>query len=218
MKVTQQVLAAHLFCAPGTIKSYETAGLIKRGKTGYDLDECRKLVLTHLRDKAGGRMGNVEGLNLTVEKAKRERSQTDKNEFALGILKGTYVLAAEVQIEIEQAFGIVRERLLAIPGASADRCAESDPKRRDMITAVLNEDITEALNDLSSPDDYVRKAGAASILDLQATTEAELDRVGGPAPVRSGKNKRKPGAVAAPMPPKPKIPQSPPASMRFRVN
>ena len=194
-KVTQQVLAAHLYCSTATIKSYETAGLIKRGKTGYDLDECRKLVLSHLRDKAGGRMGNVEGLNLTVEKAKRERSQTDKNEFALGILKGTYVLAAEVGQEIEQAFGIVRERLLAIPGASADRCAESDPKRRETITAILTEDITEALHDLSSPDDYVRKAGTASIFNLQATTDAEPDTVGGPAPARSGAHKRKPGAL-----------------------
>src|ERR1039458_2473559 len=111
MKVTQQVLAAHLFCATATIKSYEVAGLIARGKAGYDLDECRKLVLSHLRDKAGGRMGNVEGLNLTVEKAKRERSQTDKNEFALGILKGTYVLAAEVGQEIESPSPTLRQQL-----------------------------------------------------------------------------------------------------------
>src|ERR1039457_5611903 len=148
MKVTQQVLAAHLFCSTATIKSYEVAGLIARGKTGYDLDECRKLVLSHLRDKAGGRMGNVEGLNLTVEKAKRERSQTDKNEFALNIMRGQYVLTEEVGQEVERLFGIVREQLLAIPGKSADRCAESDTKRRDMITSVLDEDIAEALNAL----------------------------------------------------------------------
>src|ERR1035437_4291890 len=171
MKVTQQVLAAHLYCSTATIKSYETAGLIKRGKTGYDLDECRKLVLVHLRDKAGGRMGNVEGMNLTAEKAKRERSQTDKNVFALKILQGSYVLTDEVGQEVERLFGIVREQLLAIPGKSADRCAESNAKLRDTITVILNEDIAEALNALSSPGDVVKKAATAVVPEPEEPLE-----------------------------------------------
>ena len=195
MKVTQQVLAAHLYCTKETILSYERAGLFKRGKTGYDLDDCRRLVLTHLRDKAGGRMGNVEGMNLTVEKAKRERSQTEKNTFTLDILKGQYVLTEEVGQEVERLFGIVREQLLAIPGKSADRCAESDVKRRDMITVVLHEDIAEALHALSSPEDVVRKAATARLPDFETASEVELDTVVGPAPIRGGKDKRKSRAV-----------------------
>jgi hypothetical protein len=191
MKVTQQALAAHLFCAPETIKTYEQAGLIKRGKTGYDQDECRKLILRHLRDLAGGRQGNAAGMNLTAEKARRERSQSEKNEFALRVLQGAYVLTEEVGQEVDRAFGIVREQLLAIPGRSADKCADSDPKRREAITFILNADIAEALNALSSPDDVVRKASKPIVLDPEAPAETEPDRVGRSKAVRRSGDKHK---------------------------
>jgi hypothetical protein len=198
MRVTGTALAAHLFCTRGTLGDYVAANVIPRPtKTGYDVDECRKLVLRHLRDKAGGRMGSTkDGLNLTAEKARRERSQTDKNEFSLKILRGHYVLIESVGQEVERLFGIVREGLLAIPGKIADAVAQGDAGRRVIVHGLINSELAEVLNALSSPEDVVGQAVGEGVQDPEAASEVEPDRVVRSVPASRGKNKRKPRAVA----------------------
>ena len=156
--VTRSSLAAHLCCDPGTIDAYRIAGVIKRRADGrFDMDECRKRVLEHLRAKAAGRSGHGDA-DLSKARALLATAQTESAVIKNEIAKGALVHVDLVRKHVEQDHFLVREALLNLPGSLSDDLAEGDADRRAHIESKLTDAIYGVLTHLSNGDSIAARA------------------------------------------------------------
>jgi len=155
MKITTSILSAHLCCTRAAVGDYLAHGVIERkADGGFDLDECRKRVLKHLRERSAGRTGN-SGADLSAERAKLAVQQTKaaalRNELAAGRLCDVDI----VQKHLERAILVLREQLLTIPGKHADEC---EGRTRAEIEEILRSAIYQILGDLAEGKHLAERA------------------------------------------------------------
>jgi len=108
--------ALHLDLSERRFRELVDEGVIPRAARGeYDLDATRTIYIRHLREQAAGR--NKPGtLDPGQERALKDRAQRELAEFSLAVERGEMVRIEEIGGQMEQAFGVVRTRLLALPG------------------------------------------------------------------------------------------------------
>jgi hypothetical protein len=90
---------------------------------------------------------------------RKERALAERHELELARRRGEVVDIDETRRQLETCFGIIRERLLTIPGKLADALAG---RTRDEVFAILADEIDATLTELSAPADV-----AARVLEQQ---------------------------------------------------
>jgi hypothetical protein len=102
------------------------------------------------REVAAGRIVSSEALDLTVEKARKEKESADKLEMANAVTRGELVLASDVEEMLGGEYARVKNKLLAAPPKLAPLMigVKTPAEAQEIIKAV----IYEALNELSKPD------------------------------------------------------------------
>jgi phage terminase Nu1 subunit (DNA packaging protein) len=133
-------------------------GIIKRhGREGYSLSEVRGEYMRHLRDVAAG---HGDGrIDLPVERALLARQQTESMALRNAIARSEYVSVVEVRRQLETCFGVIRERLLSIPGKISNALAN---RSREEIEPILAGEVNEALDELYEPSEVARRAAGFS--------------------------------------------------------
>jgi len=123
-------------------------GTIERCHPGeYDLDQVRITYIRHIRKISAGR-GAEKGIDLASERARLAREQTEAAALKNAVARGEYVAIEEVGRQVEAEYGLVRQRLLAIPGKLADSLEGMSREERE---AAMMAEVTEALNELHEP-------------------------------------------------------------------
>ena len=141
-------VARHLFMSDRRLREWIKRGdITERAQGEYDLDEVRKEYIHVLRRQAAGHEARGD-LDLSGERAKLAREQAEGAAIRNAVSRGEYVAVDEVVAQVEREYGIVRERLLTIPGKVADALTQRD---RETIESVLIEEISEVLDELHDP-------------------------------------------------------------------
>jgi phage terminase Nu1 subunit (DNA packaging protein) len=131
-------------------------GAIERKETGeYDLDAVRVSYIRHLRKVAAGRAGISPEIELSVERAKLAREQTETAAFKNAIARGEYVLVEEVGRQVEEEYAMVRQINLSISGVVADAAAMQP---REVVAEIIDRAVAAALAELSAPSEIAGKA------------------------------------------------------------
>jgi hypothetical protein len=102
-------------------------------------------VLYYLADAAPAILG-ISALDPTRQRAELDEARTRKLELDIARMEGESLDRAEVQEAVEQVFGRVKDRLLAIPSAQAGRANPEDP---DKAEAAIRDGVQEALDELA---------------------------------------------------------------------
>jgi len=149
--------AAHVFCATKTFNEKVAAGVTKRARPNeWNLDVVRRDFFAHFRAGASGRARAAGALDLAAERARLARAQTENMQRKNDIANGAYVAVADVGAIIAKDYGVIRERLLTMPGAVSDALAH---RSRDEIEETLRDEIYSVLGELSDPGTVADKAG-----------------------------------------------------------
>jgi hypothetical protein len=90
---------------------------------------------------------------------RKERALAERYELELARRRGEVVDIEECRRQLEACFGIIRERLLTLPGKVADQLAG---RTRDEIFLILAREVDETLCELSAPSDVT-----ASVIEQQ---------------------------------------------------
>ena len=144
---TQNELAAHLGVSAKAVGDLIGKGVIKRaeGRGQYDLDECRKLYISHIREQAAGR-ATAGDLVLADERARLAKEQADAKEMENAVERGDLVYIEDVAKQVENQLTKVRTKLLSVPTKVAPEAHACATVRE--VQNVIEEAITEALNEL----------------------------------------------------------------------
>jgi len=145
---TQNEAAAHIDLGDRRFRELIDDGVIeRRPPSEYDLEQVRVSYIRHLRKVAAGR-GTKTDADLSTERALLTREQRSAAERNNAVARGQLVVIEEVARQVETEYGVVRQRLLAIPGKLADALDGMNREEREV--AIAGE-ITEALNELHDP-------------------------------------------------------------------
>jgi phage terminase Nu1 subunit (DNA packaging protein) len=141
--------AAHVFLGLRRfMELVEDDAITRQPLAAYSLDAVREQYILHIRKIASGRGGGKDS-DLASERARLAREQTETAARRNAIARGELVSVEEVGREIEHEYGVVRQRLLAIPGMIADGLVGLE---RYDLEKKLAEAIADALSELSHVD------------------------------------------------------------------
>ncbi len=159
--------AAHIDLGERRFYELVEGDVIERCQPGeYDLDQVRVTYIRHIRKIGAGR-GAEKGIDLASERARLAREQTEAAAFKNAIARGEYVEIEEACRQMEADYGLVRQRILAMPGKLADALEGLDREARE---AAIMAEVIEALNELHEP---------ARLLQLEEARAATAGRDGG---------------------------------------
>jgi hypothetical protein len=101
------------------------------------------------REYAAGRIVGTEALDLTVERARKEKQHADKLEMENELTRGESVLASDVEKMWSSEYSRVKNKLLAAPPKLAPLMVgiKTPMEAQDIIQAVIE----EVLHELSKP-------------------------------------------------------------------
>jgi terminase small subunit / prophage DNA-packing protein len=147
--------AEHLFMSPQRFQQLQKAGVIPRfPPMEVDVDICREAYIEHLREGASGRQrpGKPQRgrLDLEQEKAKVAARTAEKLDIELKRLRGSVVDAGEIRAALAATTVVVKDRLLSVPMAAADRALEAAPGGAKAIAEVYDRAIRAALEALAA--------------------------------------------------------------------
>jgi len=80
--------------------------------------------------------------------------------FKNAVMRGDYVSLSVVRKAGEKMLMVFRERILSIPGATADKLTPYTPQDRGAIELILRDVLYEALNELSNPAEFGGRGAA----------------------------------------------------------
>lgn len=144
---TLHEVASHLGVSIKYVQDLIANGTIaKRGRDGYNLDECRKAYISRLRESAAGR-ASAGDLNLTEERARLAKEQADAKEMENAIERGDLVYIEDVAAQFEAGLVKARTKLLAIPTKIAPEVHACATIKE--VQAIIEQNIIEALSELA---------------------------------------------------------------------
>jgi hypothetical protein len=153
MKITTSALAAHLFCTRAAVGDYLSHGVIERTPDGgFDLDDCRKRVLKHLRERSAGRTGD-SGAHLSHERALLAKEQRETAALKNAISRGELVAVSSVGRILTAELLSFRESVLGLAGKESDALCTlfgGDAQMRGLIEEHLRDAVHEILETMSS--------------------------------------------------------------------
>lgn len=131
---------------------YELArkGVLPRdGRGKYNLGECLRAYILHMREVASGRQGDGK-LSLADERARLARLQADHQALKNDELRGALVKADEVERASVAIHSNVQRRLLGVPSKAAPLVAEE----RDALACetIIREFIESALQAIADTE------------------------------------------------------------------
>jgi len=142
--------AAHIFLGERRFYELLDDGVITRRPAGeYLLDDVRKEYIAHIRKVAAGR-GADANIDLATERANLARQQTEAAALKNAVARGELVSIEEVGRQLEAEYGVVRQRLLGIPGLLAAALVGLDAAS---IEKRLQEAIADVLTELHEAHD-----------------------------------------------------------------
>ncbi len=155
-------VAAHLFLSERRFRQLVDAGVFARApRAGYDADDCRRRYIEHLRQAAAGR--NATGpLDPAQQKARKDKELADRAAMQNEKLRAELVRVDDAARIVTSMFTVVRTRLLAIPSKMAGRMPA---QLRTQVNAIADDEIHEALEQLSTGEDVVAAAGGVTKRD-----------------------------------------------------
>ena len=173
--------AVHLdISTRGFIELVERGIIPRAAKASYNLDECRKLYIRHMRGVASGHGDMAAGASLSAERALLAKEQREGITLKNLISRGAYVELAVIKNLLMVMFAIIRERLLTVPGKMGDALEMRDGGE---ITALLRSEMIEILNELYDPTAALPGEGggddaSGSVKRPKAASRSRPDRVG----------------------------------------
>jgi hypothetical protein len=143
---THEQYGAHIGVSRQAAREYFKKHGLKQSMT---ITAFRQHYCATLRERAAGRIVSSEALDLTVERARREKEAADKLEMENAVTRGELVSAEEVEEMWGGEFSRVKNKLLAVPPKIAPLMigVKTPEEAQETIKAV----IYEALNELSQP-------------------------------------------------------------------
>jgi len=137
-RLTQQQLAAVFGVTPRTVRDWTAAGMPRNADGSYQARAC---IDWHVARKLG-----PDGLDLNAERARLAKAQADKTEIENEVRAGRLLEQDRVIREVGDMLAAFRARVLAIPGAVAQRVPHHLAGR---VQAELRRLIHEALTELA---------------------------------------------------------------------
>lgn len=156
-------VAKHLGVGGAKVSELVAKGIIPAppGRGQFDIDGCRDAYISHLREIAAGRSAAGEGPDLVDERARLAKEQADKAAMENSARRGELLERSDVDAAVTAEFTRAKTRLLAIPSKAAPLIIQVDETAEAEV--VLREAITEALQELSDPDELVAHIAAGGV-------------------------------------------------------
>ena len=143
---TQKEIAIHLDLSERRVR--DILKLIDVPVRGCSVEQARIEYIRYLRKRASGHIGADGTLDLTQERAKLAKAQTEKAEIEVAKLKGSLIDADEVRRSAFNMGRIVRDRILNVPDRLAHVLAENmEPVK---VRALLEQELRTAMESLTS--------------------------------------------------------------------
>jgi hypothetical protein len=154
--VTAVEAGKHICLEVARFRDLVAAGVIKRAPSGgYKLDVVRESYIRHMQLVAAGRAADG-GESLSKERTRLARAMAQRAERANDAEAGLLTPVKDVCDTIEPLFVVMRERLLSLPGESADAVQPHCLLDRGSIEQILRAKVYSALTYLSIPESYPR--------------------------------------------------------------
>ena len=142
--------ALHIFISPTRFRDMVSQGIFRRMPSkGYVLDEVRETYCKHMQRVAAGRASDG-GASLSAQRVRLEGARTQAIEMKNAIMSQDYVSMTAVKAVFSREFMGFRERVLSVPGATADSLTPYCARDRGQIEEILRDKLYECLEDLSS--------------------------------------------------------------------
>ena len=155
---THAEFADHIGVSRQAVSEMVRKGVVpSTGRGKLDLDAARIAYCAHLREQAAGRLGsdaNGDALDLTAERARKEKEQADQLAMKNAQMRGELLVREDVDAAVTSAFARVKARMTNVPSKVAP-----------MMMGLETPAEAEAL---------VRKAVYEALRELSETTVADL--------------------------------------------
>lgn len=145
-------IAKLLMITERRVQQLSLEGVIPRAERGrYELVPAVQGYIRYLRERTvGADAADAEG---ETHKSRLLRAQADKAEIETAALRGALVPGSEIARADERAMTALRDRLLAIPNACADRAVEAAGRGgAKSVAGVVRAEIVAAMADLSTAE------------------------------------------------------------------
>jgi hypothetical protein len=154
---TAALAAKHICLQVARFRDLVAVGVIKRAPSGgYKLDVVRESYIRHMQLVAAGRADGDGGASLSKQRARLATAQAESAERKNDLEAGLLVPVKDVCDAIEPCFVVMRERLLGLPGESADAVQPLTSLDRGSIELILRKKVYDALSYLAVPENYPR--------------------------------------------------------------
>lgn len=168
-RVTKPELADFIDLSVRRIEQLTAAKLIPQPEGGtYPFGATVRAIMAY---KHASRDGE-ESERVLSDQARLLKAQADKAEMDAGRLRGTLVSLDDIAKADERAMSALRDRLLAIPNACADRAVEAAGRSgAKAVSAVVRAEIVAAMADLSTAEAACEKnPGPSTLAKSRAST------------------------------------------------
>jgi phage terminase Nu1 subunit (DNA packaging protein) len=143
--------------------------------SSYNLSLCVKAYGQYLLEKQ--MIKSNSGSDLATEKLRLLKAQAEKAELELEVLKDKYIEASEVEFSWSNLVLVFRARMLAIPSKLVRPLASAGSDFA-KIEQILEDEIYDALTELSKHGDEEDSANPSSQQKVDSATEADSQRMG----------------------------------------
>ena len=164
---TQDQIAAHLDLGVRHVRRLLAAGVLpaSKGRGGLNTDRCRVAYIAHLRGVAAGHQSKDGSLDLTEERAKLAKEQTETAAIRNAESRGELLPASEVLEYWAKQVVAVKAHLRGIPARFASQVPQLTPGEIGGLRDLIHETLTN-LADGVPPTAAVGPGKATDILDL----------------------------------------------------
>jgi phage terminase Nu1 subunit (DNA packaging protein) len=148
---TAVTAAKHICLGASRFRDLVAEGVFKRMPAGkYDLKTVRETYCLHMQKIASGR-GADGGAALSAKRARLADAQAQAAEFKNAQMQGGFVELPVMKNLLTVMFGIIRERLLSMPGKIADSLTPHCAEDRATISDTIRTEVHDALTELHDP-------------------------------------------------------------------
>jgi terminase small subunit / prophage DNA-packing protein len=145
---TTATLARHFGVTARAIGDLVRRKVIERKERGFDLEDSTRRAMTHYRNLAQGRGGEVDVGKAAHHRARLAKAQAELVETKGKKLRGELVEAAAVEAEWSNILRTVRAGMLAVPS----RCQQRLPQLTAHDVGEIDAEVREVLTEMGRSD------------------------------------------------------------------
>jgi hypothetical protein len=148
--------AQHIHLGPSRFRDLVASGVFSHAtRSNYSLNKVREEYCSNATKVMAGRAADG-GASLSKQRARLATAQAESAERKNDLEAGLLVPVKDVCDTIEPCFVVMRERLLGLPGESADAVQPLTSLDRGSIELILRKKVYDALSYLAVPENYPR--------------------------------------------------------------